>query len=159
MNKKNNNKGFTLAELLIVVAIIAVLVAIAIPIFNSQLEKSREATDIANARDYYAEITTAIIDTSLSDTQTTMKVSGGLTATGTFNATTKKLEKVVVADTTVNQKVYSDWASGNPTIGGYKLVAADAPASASTTSIEYSFTEDTNGHTYLSGVAWKAPTP
>ena len=30
--KKNNNKGFTLAELLIVVAIIAVLVAIAIPI-------------------------------------------------------------------------------------------------------------------------------
>jgi prepilin-type N-terminal cleavage/methylation domain-containing protein len=29
---KKNNKGFTLAELLIVVAIIAVLVAIAIPV-------------------------------------------------------------------------------------------------------------------------------
>ena len=54
---KKNNKGFTLAELLIVVAIIAVLVAIAIPIFTSQLEKAREATDIANIRDYYAEIT------------------------------------------------------------------------------------------------------
>ncbi|MFR7953894.1 MAG: type IV pilin protein [Ruminococcus sp.] len=38
---KENKKGFTLAELLIVVAIIAVLVAISIPIFNSQLEKSR----------------------------------------------------------------------------------------------------------------------
>ena len=37
---KKNNKGFTLAELLIVVAIIAVLVAIAIPVFTSQLEKS-----------------------------------------------------------------------------------------------------------------------
>ena len=46
MNRKdrsNNKKGFTMAELLIVVAIIAVLVAIAIPIINSKLEKSREA--------------------------------------------------------------------------------------------------------------------
>lgn len=37
--KENIKKGFTLAELLIVVAIIAVLVAISIPIFSSQLEK------------------------------------------------------------------------------------------------------------------------
>ena len=53
---KKNNKGFTLAELLIVVAIIAVLVAIAIPVFTSQLERSREATDIANVRSAYANI-------------------------------------------------------------------------------------------------------
>ncbi len=51
-----NKKGFTLAELLIVVAIIAVLVAIAIPIFINQLEKSREATDAANIRAAYAEV-------------------------------------------------------------------------------------------------------
>ena len=59
--KKNNNKGFTLAELLIVVAIIAVLVAIAIPIFTSQLEKAREATDLANLRAAYAEQITALL--------------------------------------------------------------------------------------------------
>ena len=58
MKKKNNKKGFTLAELLIVVAIIAVLVAIAIPIFTTQLEKSREATDLANVRSAYAELVT-----------------------------------------------------------------------------------------------------
>jgi prepilin-type N-terminal cleavage/methylation domain-containing protein len=51
---KNNNKGFTLAELLIVVAIIAVLVAISIPIFSKQMEKSREAVDLANLRSAYA---------------------------------------------------------------------------------------------------------
>ncbi|MBR2677159.1 MAG: prepilin-type N-terminal cleavage/methylation domain-containing protein [Solobacterium sp.] len=45
-----NKKGFTLAELLIVVAIIGVLVAISIPIFTSQLEKSRQAVDLANMR-------------------------------------------------------------------------------------------------------------
>jgi len=53
---KKNRKGFTLAELLIVVAIIAVLVAIAIPVFTTQLEKSREATDTANVRSAYATL-------------------------------------------------------------------------------------------------------
>ena len=57
--KKNNNKGFTLAELLIVVAIIAVLTAIAIPVFTTQLEKSREATDLSNIRALYAEVVAA----------------------------------------------------------------------------------------------------
>ena len=52
---KENKKGFTLAELLIVVAIIAVLVAISIPIFTAQLEKSREAVDEATIRAAYAE--------------------------------------------------------------------------------------------------------
>ena len=54
--KKMNNKGFTLMEMLIVVAIIAVLVAIAIPVFTNQLEKAREATDEANIRSAYAEV-------------------------------------------------------------------------------------------------------
>lgn len=52
--KKQNQKGFTLAELLIVVAIIAVLVAIAIPVFTKRLEASRETTDLANLRAAYA---------------------------------------------------------------------------------------------------------
>ena len=59
LNRKFNKKGFTLAELLIVVAIIAVLVAIAIPVFTSQLEKAREATDLANIRAAYAEVMAA----------------------------------------------------------------------------------------------------
>ena len=87
---KKNNKGFTLAELLIVVAIIAVLVAIAIPVFTAQLEKSREATDLANVRSAYAEVVAAFINdgkahtasvpmkSNLSDckTETTEQVAG-----------------------------------------------------------------------------------
>lgn len=55
MKYTRNKKGFTLAELLIVVAIIAVLVAISIPIFSKQLEKARDATSVANLRSAYAE--------------------------------------------------------------------------------------------------------
>lgn len=49
-SKSAKHDGFTLAELLIVVAIIAVLVAIAIPVINNSLEKTREAYDIATMR-------------------------------------------------------------------------------------------------------------
>lgn len=62
-NRKTRGKGFTLAELLIVVAIIAVLVSISIPIFTSQLHKARVATDWANLRAYYAEIQADFIST------------------------------------------------------------------------------------------------
>ncbi len=50
MLKRNNRKGFTLAELLIVVAIIAVLVAIAVPLFVSALTRAQKATEDANIR-------------------------------------------------------------------------------------------------------------
>ncbi len=71
---KNNKKGFTLAELLIVVAIIAVLVAISIPIFTAQLEKSKEATDLANIRATYAELAVAVLDTN-ADSASTVTLS------------------------------------------------------------------------------------
>jgi prepilin-type N-terminal cleavage/methylation domain-containing protein len=53
---RKRNKGFTLAELLIVVAIIGVLVAISIPIFSKLVEKARFATNVANARAAYAAV-------------------------------------------------------------------------------------------------------
>lgn len=63
MKEKQSESGFTLAELLIVVTIIGVLVAISIPIFTSQLERSREATDAANIRAQYAQVMTEAIAT------------------------------------------------------------------------------------------------
>ena len=61
---RKNKKGFTLAELLIVVAIIGVLVAISIPIFTTQLEKSREAVDLSNIRAAYAECSADVLTNS-----------------------------------------------------------------------------------------------
>ena len=64
---KKNTKGFTLPELLIVVAIIAVLVAISIPVFTSQLHKARVAADWANVRAYYAELQYEFMETGKID--------------------------------------------------------------------------------------------
>ena len=83
MMKKLNKKGFTMAELLIVVAIIAVLVAIAIPIFTTQLEKSRDAVDLANVRAAYAELSSALVGETTSELDSTVWTSG----TGTYTYT------------------------------------------------------------------------
>lgn len=50
MKKLKKTSGFTLVEMLIVVAIIAILIAISIPMVSKSLEKARTATDAANER-------------------------------------------------------------------------------------------------------------
>ena len=48
--KLKNQGGFTLVEMLIVVAIIAILIAVSIPLIGTTLEKAREGVDEANER-------------------------------------------------------------------------------------------------------------
>lgn len=79
--KRLNKKGFTLAELLVVVAIIAVLVAISIPIFTGQLEKAREATDQANLRSAYAEVVSSALTETPSSSNVQTDGKGNYTAT------------------------------------------------------------------------------
>ena len=62
-----NKKGFTLIEMLIVVAIIVILVAISIPTFSANLDNAKKATDDANLRAAKsAAITTYATNGSLS---------------------------------------------------------------------------------------------
>ena len=93
--KDKNQKGFTLAELLVVVAIIAVLVAVSIPIFTAKLEKSREATDIANMRAAKAAATVALLSEESFATNTDVWTSSGTAGdyTAYYDADNGKLVK------------------------------------------------------------------
>lgn len=144
--KKNNNKGFTLAELLIVVAIIAVLVAIAIPIFTSQLEKAREATDIANIRDYYAEIAADLLTGDLDAKHTTVTLSGGKTATyadgtGSYTVTVAAYEP---------QQGVSGWITTDINVAGVKTLPT--LVKGTNHDIVFTFTVPTTGSAYLSSI-------
>lgn len=117
--KIKSAKGFTLAELLIVVAIIAVLVAIGIPIFTSQLEKSREAVDLSDVRSAYAEVMMAAIT---GDTTAYYTKDAGQTIykTNAENSNGYEIEAGAysITVTPLKQK-QSGWQTAEPiTIGG-----------------------------------------
>lgn len=70
---RRNRRGFTLAELLVVVAIVGVLVAISIPIFSKQVEKARDAASVANLRSAYSQAMSYAVHYNGTFTGTSMK--------------------------------------------------------------------------------------
>ncbi|GEM_PF-6629707 len=60
MKSIRNNKGFSLVELIVVVAIMAVLVGVTAPAMTRYIEKSRESTDLMNVRAAFSEVTAAV---------------------------------------------------------------------------------------------------
>ena len=97
LKKFTNKKGFTLMEMLIVVAIIAVLVAIAIPTLSGQLKKANEATDAANIRAAYAEAALDALEKDGAGTATTkaaMKTNTWDTFSDTDTIGDKKIKDI-----------------------------------------------------------------
>ncbi len=115
--KLQNKKGFTLAELLIVVAIIAVLVAIMIPVFGSSRANAIQAKDAANVRAAYAEAVAEAM------------AGGSYTASG--SAMTLNVSITVKVDTATTIDYGSVDATGNTyTATGGKIKISTTGASA-----------------------------
>ena len=125
----------------------AVLVAIAIPVFTSQLEKSREAVDASDIRSYYAEITTGMMTMD-------PKTGGTLTVGGTKRVTIPAWANETSVDVEVEwtaHQTQANWQSGAVTIGS-ATIAANSDFSEAT-GLTYTFSFDAEGDMYLSKVA------
>ena len=82
--KSKSKRGFTLVELLVTIAIIAILAAIAIPTYNNTVEKARQARDLANIRSVYNSFIIAIMhpDVTINQGYIYYEDDGSLTGIG-----------------------------------------------------------------------------
>lgn len=83
MKKKMDNKGFSLVELIIVIAIMVILVAVLAPQYLKYVEKSRVATDVQTTVEFInaMQVIAADPDISLSSTGTYTVTNSGETIT------------------------------------------------------------------------------
>lgn len=73
---KKNNKGFSLVELIIVIAIMAVLIGVLAPQYLKYVNNSKVSTDATNAQEMATAINVAVADNAIT------AVTGDTTATG-----------------------------------------------------------------------------
>ncbi|HEX2939194.1 MAG TPA: prepilin-type N-terminal cleavage/methylation domain-containing protein [Ruminiclostridium sp.] len=129
LKKKTNKKGFTLVELVMVVALIAILAAIAVPTVSNVIDTANKNVDLSNAQTIELTLKTADaeiksgIQKDLTSSSTVVDVLAkygitiDITAAGKSGATFKYKDKKVVLSTDASVTGASDFVKGstNPT--------------------------------------------
>lgn len=81
--KKSNNKGFSLVELIVVIAIMAVLVAVLAPQFTKYIDQSRKSNDAATVSGIVTAVQVGLVDSEYSSSVNTTYIID-VTKTGTI---------------------------------------------------------------------------
>ena len=124
MKKPTNNKGFSLIELIIVIAIMAVLVAIIAPNLTKYLGSSKSKTDDKNLDEVKQQVMNAISDAQTNDItvptgQVTVEASGSaVTVTGGDKGSFDKILQTVLKGSTTKSKVTPTKTKIQVTISG-----------------------------------------
>ena len=138
--KKLGNKGFSLVELIVVIAIMAVLVGVLAPTLIRNVEKSRESTDLQNLDSIRQSVVTAVSTEAVAKELDT--TNGNVVAYDDINSTASGLAKALY-----------DEMNEDSTLG---VTMKSAAASKDTNSIQIKITS--NGKVSV-GVYTAAPTP
>ena len=133
--KKMNKKGFTLIEMLVVIAIIAVMVSIIIPTVMNSTNKANAAATAANLRSLKAEITTSILTGDGAWADVDLKTAGDVTplSEAQEKAVAKALGDASKFTLTVNDDQSFTVTYESKTIEGWAKDAGNAPQVTETT--------------------------
>lgn len=122
----SSDRGFSLVELIIVIAIMAVLVGVLAPQYLSYMHKARVAADWANLKNYYTEITLDYITTGQYNPNVKTAHETGVysqTEIHFLNGQTAKLQDgyfMVVRESTANGYQISYYCNECKTQEGYE---------------------------------------
>ena len=163
MNTKKlvERKGFTLTELLIVMAVVAVLAAVAIPTFSKQMEAARETNDLSLIRNAYTEAM-AIAELDITDGKLDGKKNGtaisetNITIDGTDKtAKTYSVDIITMMPGSSWKQTGSTWAYVDNHVGGKEV----NPGFMSDKSykVKFTFALDDNGVLSISSIEPEAP--
>jgi type IV pilus assembly protein PilA len=103
--KTMGNKGFSLVELIVVIAIMAVLVGVLAPQFIKYVEKSKESTDIQNLDSLVTVVQTYYADKEFPGSSDSVTITG---ESGTFVVTEDNAALVDAGSSTT--KVKGNWS-------------------------------------------------
>ena len=158
---RNNKRGFTLVELIVVLTILAVLAAMLIPALQGYIEKSLETADVLHVREAYMEVLTASLTNDTENQVKTVKLKQK-------QDDWQSMDPITIAGIT-HYKADKDTLNwkGIPTAGGVCEVSYDATvgvvfrwseSGGSNTKVEMNFS-DIHGLVNKAGFLVKYPTP
>lgn len=109
-NRKLDNKGFSLVELIIVIAIMAVLIGVLAPQYLKYVEKSRQSADLANIDQIISAVEIYSADPNNSIVDATLTCNGKIDAPASGTDLGKALKEAGINTLpTMKSKAYSKW--------------------------------------------------
>ena len=119
MKKTTNNKGFSLIELIIVIAIMAVLVAIIAPNLTKYLGSSKKNTDKKNADELASQIQTCITDYETENGYIgACSIAWSSTGASTTNATFQSMLNAAITSSTASKENANSYATATVALKG-----------------------------------------